>query len=92
MTGKERAEWRKQANTLPAIFQIGKDNITPALVEGVDAALKKRELIKLSVLETSELSAREAAQALADELGADIIQCIGRKFVLYREKPEEDAD
>lgn len=92
MTGKERAEWRKLANTLPAIFQIGKDNITPALVEGVDAALKKRELIKLSVLETSELSAREAAQALADELGADIIQCIGRKFVLYREKPEEDAD
>lgn len=92
MTGKERAEWRKLANTLPAIFQIGKDNITPALVEGVDAALKKRELIKLSVLETSELSARDAAQALADELGADIIQCIGRKFVLYREKPEEDAD
>lgn len=92
MTGKERAEWRKQANTLPAIFQIGKDNITPALVEGVDAALKKRELIKLSVLETSELSAREAAQALAETLGAEIIQCIGRKFVLYREKPEEDAD
>ena len=39
MTGKERAEWRKQANTLSAIFQIGKDNITPPLIEAVDAAL-----------------------------------------------------
>lgn len=90
MTGKERAEWRKQANTLPAIFQIGKDNITDALTEAVDGALKKRELIKLSVLETSELSAREAAQELADRLEAEIIQCIGRKFVLYRENPEKE--
>lgn len=90
MTGKERAEFRRQANTLPAIFQIGKENITEPLIEGVDAALKKRELIKLTVLETSELSAKEAASELAEKTGADVIQCIGRKFVLYRPKPEEE--
>lgn len=89
MTGKERAELRKQANTLTAIFQIGKDNITEPLVEAVDAALKKRELIKLSVLETSELSAKEAAEQLAGATGAEVIQCIGRKLVLYRQKEEE---
>jgi len=89
MTGKERAELRKQANTLTAIFQIGKENITEPLIEAVDAALKKRELIKLSVLETSELSAKEAAEQLAGATGADVIQCIGRKLVLYREKEEE---
>ena len=89
MTGKERAVFRKQANTLAAIFQIGKDNITDTLVEAVDAALKKRELIKLSVLETSELSAKEAASILAEATGAEVIQCIGRKLVLYRKKEEE---
>ena len=89
MTGKERAELRKQANQLTAIFQIGKDNITEPLVEAVDAALKKRELIKLSVLETSELSEKEAAEQLAEATGAEVIQCIGRKLVLYREKEEE---
>ncbi|MBQ4422784.1 MAG: YhbY family RNA-binding protein [Clostridia bacterium] len=89
MTGKERAAFRKQANTLTAIFQIGKDNITDTLVEAVDAALKKRELIKLSVLETSELSAKEAASILAEATGAEVIQCIGRKLVLYRKKEEE---
>ena len=89
MTGKERAELRKQANTLTAIFQIGKENVTEPLVEAVDAALKKRELIKLSVLETSELSAKEAAEQLAKATGTEVIQCIGRKFVLYREKEEE---
>ncbi len=90
MTGRERAELRKQANTLTAIFQIGKENITEPLTEAVDAALKKRELIKLSVLETSELSAKEAAEQLAEATGAEVIQCIGRTLVLYREK-EEDA-
>ena len=89
MTGKERAELRKQANQLSAIFQIGKENITETLVEAVDAALKKRELIKLSVLETSELSAKEAAEELANATGAEVIQTIGRKLVLYREKEEE---
>lgn len=89
MTGKERAELRKQANTLTAIFQIGKENVTEPLIEAVDAALKKRELIKLSVLETSELSAKEAAERLAEATGAEVIQCIGRKLVLYREKEEE---
>ncbi|MBQ6331865.1 MAG: YhbY family RNA-binding protein [Clostridia bacterium] len=89
MTGKERADLRKQANTLTAIFQIGKENITEPLIEAVDAALKKRELIKLSVLETSELSAKEAAEQLAGATGAEVIQCIGRKLVLYREKEEE---
>ena len=89
MTGKERAELRKQANTLTAIFQIGKENITEPLIDAVDAALNKRELIKLSVLETSELSAKEAAEQLSRATGAEIIQCIGRKLVLYREKEEE---
>lgn len=90
MTGKERAAFRKEANTLQAIFQIGKDNISQPMIEAVDAALKKRELIKLSVLETSELTAKEAAVILAEATGAEVIQCIGRKFVLYRERPEDE--
>ena len=55
----------------------------------MDGALNKRELIKISVLETSELSTKEAAEQLAKRTGAEVIQCIGRKFVLYRQKPEE---
>ena len=89
MTGAERAAYRKTANTLKPIFQIGKEDISENLIKSVDEALGKRELIKLSVLETSTLGAREAAGALAEALGAEVIQSIGRKFVLYRKKPEE---
>lgn len=90
MTGAERAAFRKAANTLKPIFQIGKEDIGENQIRSVDEALTKRELIKLSVLETSTLSAREAAATLAERTGAEVIQCIGRKFVLYRKKPDEE--
>ena len=88
MKGKERAEFRKQANTLEPIFQIGKADIGDAMIDAIDGALEKRELIKISVLYTSGLTARDAAELLSAATGAEVIQCIGRKFVLYRKREE----
>ena len=90
MTGKERAVFRKQANTLEPIFQIGKGDIGDAMLEAIDSALEKRELIKIHVLETSGLSARDAAEELSAATGSEVIQCIGRKFVLYRKSEEKE--
>lgn len=90
MRGKERAELRKYANTLDPIFQIGKGDIGDNLIAAVDSALKKRELIKLSILETANVTAKEAAGIIAEATGAEIIQCIGRRFVLYRENPDKE--
>ena len=89
MTGAERAVFRKTANTLKPIFQIGKEDIGENLIKSVDEALNKRELIKIAVLESCSLETKDAAGKLAESLGAEVIQSIGRKFVLYRKKPEE---
>lgn len=88
MKGKERAEFRKQANALEPIFQIGKADIGDAMIDAIDGALEKRELIKISVLDRSGLTARDAAEVLSAATGAEVIQCIGRKFVLYRKREE----
>ena len=89
MTGKERAEFRKQANTLNAIFQIGKGEISDSMLDSIDEALEKRELIKISVLDTADLSAKDAAEMISAATGSEVIQCIGKKFVLYRKKQEQ---
>ena len=89
MTGKERAEFRKQANSISAIFQIGKGEISDAMLDSIDEALEKRELIKISVLENADLSARDASEMIAAATGSEVIQCIGRKFVLYRKRQEQ---
>ena len=50
-----------------------------------------RELIKLRVLETSPVTAKEACEELSGRLGADPVQVVGRVLVLYRENPEIKA-
>ena len=88
MTGNERARLRSLASTEDTIIHVGKSGITPALISSVEAALAARELIKGRVLESSMLTAREACQQLAEACGAEPIQTIGTKFVLYRKKKD----
>lgn len=89
MTGKERAQYRAQANHLEPLFQVGKGGMSDALIKQTDDALRARELIKIKVLlESSPISPRETADALAAATGAEVIQVIGGVIVLYRESPE----
>ena len=89
MTGKERAAFRAQANHLEPLFQVGKGGMSDALIKHTDDALRARELIKVKVLlESSPITPRETADALAAATGAEVIQVIGGVIVLYRESPE----
>ena len=72
------------ANGISPIFQIGKGGITDEILTELDIVLEKRELIKVTVLETSFMSTRGACEAVCEEIGADPVQCIGNKFVVYR--------
>ena len=85
MTGKERAAFRKQANALDAIFQIGKGGITDEICKQIANALEARELIKARVLENSGYTAKEAAEEIANAIECDVVSCVGTKFVLYKE-------
>lgn len=91
LNSKQRAALRGAANGLDTVFQIGKGEIDETLVQGVADCLAARELIKVKVLENSEYSAKEAAAILAEALSADCVQVIGRKFVLFKQKPKESA-
>ncbi len=85
INSKQRAYLRSLAVNLPTIMQIGKGGISENLIKTVDDALEAKELIKLSVLENSEETARSAADAIAEVLSADVVAVLGRKIVLYRE-------
>ena len=84
MTGKERAKLRSMANGLQSIFQIGKGGLSDNLIKQIVDALEARELIKITVLETSEESSRDFCTKIAEIVGAEPIQVIGNKFVLYK--------
>jgi RNA-binding protein len=91
ITSRQRAKLRSLAQSLESIAQFGKNEITPEQVEMIDQMLEKRELIKCTVLETSPYTAREACGLLAEKTGAEPVQAIGRRFVLYRRNPEHPS-
>lgn len=91
LTSKQRAALRSAANTMDPVYQIGKGEIDENIVNGVSDCLAARELIKLKVLENSPYTAREAADLLSEATGAECVQVIGRKFVLFRKKNKESA-
>lgn len=86
MTSKQRAYLRGLANTIDAIFQIGKGGISDVLLEQLDNALEVRELIKITVLETAPGSAKELAQDIANGTNSIVIQTMGNKITLFRQK------
>ncbi len=89
MTGKQRAYLRGLANPLETIIYVGKGGITEAVIRQTEKALAARELIKGRVLEASLLTAREACDQLAEATGAEGVQSIGSRFVLYKASPDE---
>lgn len=89
LTSKQRAVLRGMANSMETIFQVGKGGISDTLIAQTDDALRARELIKLRVLENSGYTAREAAEQLAEQTGAQVVQVIGSRFVLYRRNPKK---
>lgn len=84
LTSKQRAALRGMANTLQPIFQIGKGGIGDNLIEQLDATLDARELIKLTVLESADMSAKEASDILCAALHAEPVQTLGRKVTIFR--------
>ena len=88
MTSKQRAYLKGLAMTMDPIFQIGKSSLTPENTAAIAEALEARELIKGCVQQGSPLDAKSALTILCEKTGAEPIQFIGRRFVMYRQSRE----
>lgn len=88
LTGKQRSYLKGIANTIDPIFQLGKNGLTSNFIKQVDDALEAREIVKINVLKNCFLEPDNVANELVEELSAEFVQSIGRKFVLYRESIE----
>ena len=83
-TSKQRSYLKGLTSTEDAIFQIGKSSITPSLVQAIDDAIEKRELIKISVLKNCMDDPHELADIIAGRTHSNVVIVIGKKIVLYR--------
>lgn len=90
MTSKERAKLKKQAMELESIFHIGKMGITPQTIDALRDALRAKELIKINILKNCDDETLALARILSERTGAEIVQVIGRRIVLYKKNLQKE--
>ena len=88
LTGKQKRYLRGLAVNERSVFQIGKEGLSYNLFNTVDDYLTVHELVKISILKNCDLEVREAAIDVASNVGAEVVQIIGRVIVLYRPSKE----
>ena len=90
ITGKQRSELKRMAQEIRPTVMIGKDEVTPNVTAAIDDYLAAHELVKVQIQDGALLDPKETANGIAKEVGADFVQAIGRKFVLYRQAADPD--
>ena len=84
LTGKQRSYLKKLAHELDPTVYVGKAGLTENIKKEMVTGFESRELVKVKLQEGCILDPKE----LANQLGAEFVQAIGRKFVLYRQSKE----
>lgn len=85
LNSKQRAFLRAEASRIESIFQIGKGGVGEQAVKSIGDALEARELVKISVLDNSDVDTRGAAEEIATLTGSEVVSVIGRKIILFKE-------
>jgi RNA-binding protein len=76
-------------HSLSPVIHIGKEGITERLIASISKALSDHELIKVSLLENSELERDDAAEQVSQSTSSEMIQILGKKILFYKPNPKK---
>lgn len=89
LTGKQKSFLRGLGQKLEPVVMVGKEGITPTVVQSAREAIKKRELIKVRVLQNCMDEPEDAITVLAERADVNVVQVIGRNGLLYKRNFEK---
>ncbi|MHB1653649.1 MAG: ribosome assembly RNA-binding protein YhbY [Desulfitobacteriaceae bacterium] len=84
LTGKQKSYLRSLGNEMEPSLILGKGGITDNVCTQASEALEANELIKGRVLPNLLESPKSVAEELTQRVEAELVQVIGRNFLLYR--------
>ena len=88
LTSRERAALRAEAHHLTPLVHVGHQGFTDALLQTLDDALRTHELVKVALAKATDAKPKDMAHEIAERLGADVVQTIGRTCTFYRENTD----
>ena len=88
INSKQRKYLKSLAHSIEPLLQIGKYGLTEGAITQLNELLEAHELVKINFLQNSPVEAKEVADEILAEMGAEFVQQIGSKLTIYRESKE----
>jgi len=90
LTAAERKALKGRAHKLEPVVIIGNKGLTDEVVKEVDLALKAHELIKVRAPGVERDDREATLRTLCERTGAEAVQIIGKVFVMYRKRADDE--
>lgn len=86
MDKKRILELRGQAAQMDSTTHIGKNGVTPTLIEEISRQLKENKLVKIKLLKSAveSMPREEIAKAIAEQTRSELIEVKGNTVVLFK--------
>jgi len=91
LSSKQRAFLKKEASTIEPLMRIGKEGLNENVIKSLEDLFRKRELVKVKMLQNSEEDMNETAKKLAEGVNAQIVHTMGKTILFFKvneKKPE----
>ena len=92
LTGKQTRYLRGLGHHLKPLVILGRDGITDNVISAANAVVGAHELVKVKIGNGCPLERQEAAAAIADRTGSEVVQILGKTVLIFRANPERHAE
>lgn len=89
LRGKQKRYLRAQAHSLRPMFSVGKEGLSQNWLDQLSGALDKRELIKINILQNTDVDIDTVRQFIESKTNIQVVQTIGRVLVLFMVSADE---
>jgi RNA-binding protein len=88
LTGKQKLYLKSVAHHLKPLVHVGKLGISDNLIDAMDQALEKHELVKVKFVDLKD-EKTEISETLAEKTSSELVGIIGNIATFYRKSKSE---
>ena len=86
LTGKQKRYLRGEGTLLNPSVYIGKEGLTEEVKLELMRTIESVELMKVRIGKNSDVEIKETGEEIAEYLGAELVQCLGRIGLFFKKK------
>jgi RNA-binding protein len=92
LTTRQKQFLKGLAHPLNPLVQIGKEELSPGVLETVKTELMNHELIKVKIGNNCGLEKHGTSITIAEQTASALVQLIGKTIILYKPNPKRAKD